>query len=188
MKKYLKETNEIVYITVYKKIKIKNVKDFVKKIKEKLPPKLWVQFFDSEFIVSWQHIFFAVINAKLSFKNQINISKSIDLETLLFASAQNQINKAIKKIGINPKTQNVAIVIVGTREKQIREVLATITKYIGKKPEEFQIGFSNEKKEKILENFRISKNEIESVVKEENMFEAINNIIIERMAILSTKV
>lgn len=188
MKKCLAETNEIIYITGYKNAKIKNVQDFVKKIKEKLPSNVWVQFFNASFIASWQHIFFAVINAKLSFKNQKNISRSIDIETLLFASAQNQINKAIEKIGIKPDTQNVAIVIVAKEEEQIPEVLLNITKYIGSNPDETIIGFSNEKQKKILKKFEISKNEIESVIKDDNIIEAIKDIIIERMAILSTKV
>ena len=188
MKEYLTETNEIIYITGFKNEKINNVKDFVKKIKEKLPSNVWLQFFDASFIANWQHIFFAVINAKLAFKNQKNISKSIDIETLLFASAQNQINKAIKKIGIKPDTQNVAVVIVAKREEQIHEVLLTIAKHIGSKPDESIIGFSSSKLEKILETFEISKNEIESVLKEDNIIKAIKDILIERMAILSTKV
>ena len=188
MKKYLRETNEIVHITGFKNRKINNVKYFVKKIKEKLPSDVWVQFFDASFIASWQHIFFAVINAKLSFKNQKNISKSIDIETLLFASTQNQINKAIEKIGIKPDTQNVAVVIVAKGEEQIHEVLLTITKHIGSKSDKSIIGFSSKKQEKILETFDISNNEIESVLKAGNIGEAIINIIIERMAILSTKV
>lgn len=188
MKKCLVETNEIVYITGYKNVKINNVKDFVKKIKEKLPSNVWIQFFNASFIASWQHIFFAVINAKLSFKNQKNISKSIDIETLLYASAQHQINKAIQKIGIKPDTRNIAIVIVVKEEEQIPNVLLNITKYIGNNQDEAIIGFSNEKQKKIVDIFEISENEIESVLKDDNIFEAIKNIIIERMAILSTQV
>ena len=92
------------------------------------------------------------------------------------------------KIGIKPDTQNVAIVIVAKEEEQIPEVLLNITKHIGSDPDEAVIGFSNEKQKKILEIFEISKNEIESVLKDDNIIEAIKDIIIERMAILSTKI
>ena len=165
MNKFLQETEEIVHITGYKNTKINNVKNFLKKIKEKLPSNVWIQFFDSSVIANWQHIFFAVINAQLSFKNQSNISKSIEMETLLYASAQNQINKAIKKIGIKPDISNMAIVIVAKKEEQIHKILLTITKNIGSKPDESVIGISDEKQEKIIKTFEISKSEIESVIK-----------------------
>ena len=147
MNKYLMESKEIVHITGFKNVNINNVKDFVEKIKEKLPSNVWIQFFDSSVIVNWQHIFFAVINAKLAFNNQCNISKSIDMETLLFASAQNQINKALNLIGIKPHTTKVAILIVAKKEEQINKILLTITKNVGSKPDESVIEFSDEKQE-----------------------------------------
>jgi tRNA threonylcarbamoyladenosine modification (KEOPS) complex Cgi121 subunit len=180
-------SKEIVYITGYKNVKINNVKDFVEKIKEKLPSNVWIQFFDSSVIANWQHIFFAIINAKLAFKNQCNISKSIDMETLLFASAQNQINKAINLIGIKPYTSNIAILIVAKEQEQINKILLTITKKFGIKPDESVIEFSDEKKDRIIKTFEITKNEIESVQIKNDLEEAIKNLIIERMAILSTK-
>jgi KEOPS complex subunit Cgi121 len=187
LKKYFKETDEIVQITGYRELNIDNTKDFVKKIRQKVSEKVWTQFFDSSAIATWQHLFFAILNAQLSFKNQRNISKSIEMETLLYASTQHQINKAIKKIGIKTDSLNIAIVVVGKKEEQIDIALSAISKIIGKEPDESVIEFSDKKQENVFKVFDISKNEIEAVMKNDNIRDAIRDIVIEKMALLSTR-
>ena len=145
LKKHLKETDKVVQITGYRNLDIGNSKEFVKKIREKLPQKTWIQFFDPSVIATWQHLFFAIVNAELSFKNGRNISKSIEMETLLYASAQHQINKAIKKIGIKTDSSDIAIVIVANEEEQIDEALLIISRCLEKKPDESVIEFSDKK-------------------------------------------
>jgi len=186
LKKYINETDEVAQITGYKNLKIDNAKEFVKKIREKLSKKVWIQFFDPSVIATWQHLFFAILNAQLSFRNQKNISKSIEMETLLYASTQHQINKAIKKIGIKDSA-DIAIVIVGKKEEQIDEALSVISRITGKEPDKSILEFSDKKQEKISKVFEISKNEIEVVMKKNNIEDAIRDIVIERMALLSTR-
>ncbi|MCJ7714654.1 hypothetical protein MUO66_09400, partial [Candidatus Bathyarchaeota archaeon] len=81
MIKYLETTKEYAQITGYKNLKIKDSKEFVKEIKGKIPQDVWIQFFDSSVVATWQHLFFAIISAQLGFRNQKNISKSIEMET-----------------------------------------------------------------------------------------------------------
>ena len=90
MIKYIKKTEEFVKITGFKNIKIENINEFVRKIRQEIPRKTWIQFFDASVIATWQHPFFALLNAQLAFRNHKNISKSIEMETLLFTSAQHQ--------------------------------------------------------------------------------------------------
>ena len=187
LKKHLKETDKVVQITGYRNLDIGNSKEFVKKIREKLPQKTWIQFFDPSIIATWQHLFFAIVNAELSFKNGRNISKSIEMETLLYASAQHQINKAIKKIGIKTDSSDIAIVIVANEEEQIDEALLMISRCLEKKPDEAVIEFSDKKHENISKVFDISKKEIKAILKDDNIRNAIRDIVLERMALLSTR-
>jgi tRNA threonylcarbamoyladenosine modification (KEOPS) complex Cgi121 subunit len=187
LKKHLKETDKVVQITGYRNLDIGNSKEFVKKIREKLPQKTWIQFFDPSVIATWQHLFFAIVNAELSFKNGRNISKSIEMETLLYASAQHQINKAIKKIGIKTDSSDIAIVIVANEEEQIDEALLIISRCLEKKPDESVIEFSDKKHENISKVFDISKKEIKAILKDDNIRNAIRDIVLERMALLSTR-
>lgn len=187
MKKYFKESKKFILITGFKNLKICNAKDFIKKIREKTSQKVWIQFFDSSLIATWEHLFFATLNAQLSFKNNSNISKSMEIETLLYASTQNQIDKAIKIIGLKDETEYIAIVIVGKNESQIDETLLEISESIGKKPDDSVIELSKRKLKKIAKEFNISDNEIASVIKKDNINGAVRDIILEKIALLSTK-
>lgn len=57
------------------------------------------QLFDPASIFSKEHLVLAYENAKASFKNRTNRSRSISTEMLLFASAQRQISEAIRLSG-----------------------------------------------------------------------------------------
>ena len=187
MKKYLEENKEFVLITGFKDLKIGNAKDFLKKIRRNVTSKVWIQFFDSSLIASWQHLFFAILNAQLSFKNKKNISKSTEIEVLLYASTQHQIHKAIKLIGIKDRVLDIALVIVGKNQNQIDESFIEIANSIEKEPDESVIELSEKKIEKIIKEFSISKNEIEVIMKKGDIKRAIRDIILEKMALLSTR-
>jgi tRNA threonylcarbamoyladenosine modification (KEOPS) complex Cgi121 subunit len=185
--KWLEETEEFAQITGFKNLKIDNTKKFVKKIRDEMPQKAWIQFFDASVVATWQHLFFATLNAQLSFRNHSNISKSIEMETLLFASTQHQINKAIKKMGIKTDSINIAVVIVAKITKQLDRALSVISRIIGKEPDESVLEISDHKQEIILTIFEISRNEIEAIIKKENTRNAIRDVVLEKVALLSTK-
>ena len=187
MIKYLEKTKEYAQITGYKNLEIKDSKEFIKEIRGKIPQGVWVQFFDSSVVASWEHLLFAIINAQLGFRNQKNISKSIEMETLLYASAQHQIKKAIKNIGVKNDSTEVALIIVAKEIEKINSVLSAISKKIGRKSDEKVLEFSDYKQEKIRIVFEINQNELEAVIKEDNIKNAIRDIVLEKMALLSTK-
>ncbi len=187
MIKYLEKTREYVQITGYRNLKIDDSKEFIKKIRENTPKDVWIQFFDASVVATWQHLFFAILNAQLGFRNQQNISKSIEMETLLYASTQHQIKKAIKKIGVKNDSANIALIIVAKDIERINSVLLAISKKIGSKPDEKVLEFSDYKQEKIPNVFEIKQKEIEAVMKENNIRNSIRDIILEKMALLSTK-
>ncbi len=58
-----------------------------------------VQLFDSKNTVSKRHIIAAYENARSAFENKTNISKSMAMETLLFAAMTRQVGEAIKIMG-----------------------------------------------------------------------------------------
>ena len=187
MIKYLEKTKEYVQITGYRNLKITNSNEFVKKIREDTTKDVWIQFFDASLVATWQHLFFAILNAQLGFRNQSNISKSIEMETLLYASTQHQIKKAIKNIGVKNDSADVALIIVAKDIERINSVLLSISKNISSKPDEKVLEFSDYKEDRILNVFEIKQNEIGAVMKENNIRNSIRDIILEKMALLSTK-
>jgi len=70
------------------------------------------QLFDAGKVVDQYHIYYAVANAYYAVKNGYNISDRLEVESLLYASAQDQISKAINFIGVTPSTRSVAVAVV----------------------------------------------------------------------------
>ena len=96
---------------------------FLKTNRKQTSQNVDIQFFDAELIATQEHLYFAVLNALQAFKNKTNLSKSLAMETMLYASAQRQIQKAIIRTGIKPQTHKMALVIVGDDPKQIETAL-----------------------------------------------------------------
>jgi KEOPS complex subunit Cgi121 len=107
--KYIAEAGKYVEITGFRNVGIKDAEEFVKAARKETPQSTWVQFFDAELVATWQHLYFAVLNALLAFKTERNISKSVAMEVMLYASAQRQIRKAIQLVGVKCDSENVAV-------------------------------------------------------------------------------
>ncbi|MDH5793660.1 MAG: KEOPS complex subunit Cgi121, partial [Candidatus Bathyarchaeota archaeon] len=88
MLKYIEEFGKYAAITGFRNVQIKDTEEFLKKICKKKGSNVETQFFDAKYVATWQHLYFAVLNALTAFKNKGNISKSVTMETLLYASAQ----------------------------------------------------------------------------------------------------
>ena len=95
MLKQITEYNKYIEITGFRNIKIENTPAFLSVLHKLLPGDIEIQFSDADFVASWEHLYFAIVNALTAFKNKRNISKSLAVETVLYASAQRQIKKAI---------------------------------------------------------------------------------------------
>lgn len=77
------------------------------------------QLFDADKITNQHQLYYAAANAYYAMESGGNISNKLDVETLLYASAQNQISKAIKLIGVSSKTRRIAVVVVSEQENDL---------------------------------------------------------------------
>ncbi len=186
MQHHFEEFNRYVEITGYRNIAFEKVEEFLKANRKQTLKEVDIQFFEADLVATEQHLYFAVLNALRAFKDKTNISKSLAMETMLYASAQRQIQKSINLIGIKPETKNMAITIIGKKPKQIELLLQDLSICVGSQPNQTTLSITNDKKEKILKVFKITKAEIETL-KECDLEEAIVDLVIERVALLSTQ-
>ena len=186
MLQYIKEYGKYVEITGYHYIEFDKAEIFLKANRKEKEKNVDIQFFDAELIATQEHLYFAVLNALQAFTNKTNLSKSLAMETMLYASAQRQIQKAINRSGIQPHTQNMALIIIGDDPKQIETTLKAITMSVGSEPDESVLDLTKNKEEKIKEAFEITVEELR-VLENGNQKKAVTNIIIERVALLSTQ-
>jgi tRNA threonylcarbamoyladenosine modification (KEOPS) complex Cgi121 subunit len=184
---YIEEFRKYAIITGFRNIKVRNKDDFLKRMHKEKRSGIETQFFDAKSVATWQHLYFALLNALRAFKNGDNISKSLAMETMIYASAQRQIRKAMEFIGISIDTSEIALLAVGDNSENLKSVLSMISRNINAKNSDAVLELSEEKKKIIREKFGISDLELKTTMKKDNLKEALTNLVIERMALLVTQ-
>jgi len=168
-------------------VKINDTEKLLKKLHAAKPLDTGLQIFDAKFVATWQHIYFAVLNALKAFRNNENISKSLAVEIMIYASAQRQIQKAMKSLGITPRTSEMAIVLIGDKAESLKYTLSQISKIIKLHEDEAVLELTRAKVKLILERFNISDLELKTVMGENGLYAALTSLVIERMALLATQ-
>jgi len=185
--KHVQEFGKYIAIAGFRTQQIENVEAFLEKAKNAAAENCEIQFFDAGLVASWQHLYFAALNALKAFKNGENISKSLAMEMLLYASAQRQIHKAMNKLGIKQNICKVAVVVVGENPNNVESTLNNVLRVVDGKRDDKVLGLTPEKIAKVRRVFEISDTEIEAVADGKTLEEAITDLVIERMALLATE-
>ncbi|MCW3995235.1 MAG: KEOPS complex subunit Cgi121 [Candidatus Bathyarchaeota archaeon] len=183
---HIEEYAKYLVISGFKQISFKNVETFLKKIRKQTQP-VEIQFFDADLVATQEHLYFAVLNALQAFKGKTNISKSPAMETMLYASAQRQIQRALDRCGIKPQTKNMAVVIIGENPGQVETQLQGITASICSQIDESILELSNAKLGKIKKAFKITTEELQTVAKGVGKEKAVVDLVIERVALLASQ-
>ena len=142
--------------------------------------------FNANSIAGTEHLYFAALNALKAFESNLNISNSLAVETLLYASAQRQIKKAVELLGINAESSEVAVLVVAETEAKVRETLESISEFVQAIRDDSVIELSDEKFKTIQELFGISELELEAKLEKKGFEkEALVNLVLEHMALLT---
>jgi KEOPS complex subunit Cgi121 len=185
--KEIEEFRKYVALAGFRNVKIKHIEEFLKMIRKEKPSSVEIQFFDAKFVATWQHLYFAALNALTALKNGENTSESLAMESLLYASAQRQIRKAMKLLGIKANSSEIAVLIIGERLELVRLALSLVSKQVEAKCDDTVLGLSKEKIADIQKVFVISDVELETVMKKDGLEKALTDLVIERMALLATQ-
>jgi KEOPS complex subunit Cgi121 len=181
------EFGKYAVITGFRNIVIRNKEEFLKQACKERRSDVETQFFDAKFIATWQHLYFALLDALTAFRNGMSISKSLAMESMIYASGQRQIRKAVELVGIAVGTSEIALVIIGNDSEIAKSMLSKISENINRISDDTVLELSEEKQRTVQEKFAISDLELKAIVKDGNLKEALTNLVIERMAILATQ-
>jgi len=187
MLKCIEEFGKYVEIAGFKNAKIYDVGKFCEGTKKAKPPKVELQFFNARRIATWKHLYFAVLNAATAFEKQTNASRSLAVETMLYASAQCQIREAMSIVGINEKCSEIAVIIIGNEPKTMKTTLAMVSERIQGKRDDNVLEMTPETSEEIEKEFEISPSELEAIAMNGKRDQALLNLILERVALVSTR-
>ena len=188
MQKRLEEYGKTLQISGFRNVHVKDAKLFSNTLKDKLPVDCDFQLFDADLVATWEHLYFAVLNALMNLKGPLGISKSIAVETVLYASAQRQIRKAIEFMGLKPDSKNAAITVVCNHEESIEAAIKAASELLGAQSDDSVLELSEEKVNRIRKAFKISDAELDaSKSRGANKEQALVDLIVERVALLSTR-
>lgn len=183
---HLEEYGQFVEIAGYRGIKFEVAEAYLKAHRMQTHV-VAVQFFDADLVATPRHLYFAALNALQAFKGKTNISKTVAMETMLYASAQRQIQKAIARSGIKPNTQNMAVLIIGEQQQTVELALAAVSACAGKAPDDRVLDMNSAKLKSIKKGFDIGESEVEVVRKGDDGVVAVADLVIERVALLATQ-
>ncbi len=177
------------YIVVagFKNVKIKDINGFLERVRIEVR-EANVQFFDAKLIAGQQHLHFAALNALKAFEKKSNISSSLAIEALLYASAQRQIRKALNTLGVKQDSSQVAVLIIAENRHGMDYCLKVLPKLIPGERDDAVLELTNEKIGDIKKLFGISDLEIEAKLRRKGLErEALADLVIEHVALLATQ-
>jgi KEOPS complex subunit Cgi121 len=181
------EPNENITIVGFRNVQIEGVNGFLEYFRKEKGGAS-VQFFDAKHVAGPQHLYFAALNALNAFEKNTNISNNLAVEALLYASAQRQIKKAVKMLGIKKDSSEVAALIITENRHKKSDHLRLVTKTIPGERDDSVLKLTDKKLETIKTLFGISDLEFKAKLEKEGLEkEAITDLVIERMALLGTK-
>ena len=187
MLKEIGEYGRFVGISGFRKVQIENAKAFLEVLHKSVPVEVEVQLFDAGLVATWEHLYFAALNALMAFRAGSNLSKSLAVESVLFASAQRQIMRAIDLMGVKAKIGDVAVLLFGENERVVEEALSSTARAVGVEPDESVLDLSMEKIMHVKETFDISDAELEATSAKNSLDGALVYAVVERVALLSTR-
>jgi len=185
--KHIEEHGKYVLITGFRDAKMVDAKAFLETVRKNQPCDSEIQLFDADLVATWQHLYFAVLNALMAFKTNRNLSNSVAVETALYASGQRQITKAIAQIGVKPHTNNVAAIILSWSAGVAEAFLEAISTALDVLPDESVLELTEGKVKRLKQVFDISELELEAVSANGYTEKALVDLIIERVALLATR-
>jgi tRNA threonylcarbamoyladenosine modification (KEOPS) complex Cgi121 subunit len=166
-------------------VQVETVESVVNLVRERLGD-VTVQLFDATYVAGWQHLFFAALNALKAFRNGTNISNSLAVECLLYASAQTQIRVALDVMGIKETSSEVAILVVGSEAGSVKRSLMETLKLLHGVLVDDVLDLSDKKLKSVKRLFAISDEEVGAMSEKAGQKAAISDLVIEHMALLAT--
>ena len=187
MLKFIEEYGRYIGIAGFNDVAIRSPESFLREIERQIPPHVDVQFFDADHVATWEHLYFAALNALTVSENGQNISKSLAMETLLFAAAEKQIVKATELVGIKSTSQRIAVLVVGNKSETVRSTMLLVAKHLGRQPDETVLELDEGKIRLIQHIFNMKSLELETLMEDNDSKRAVVDLVIEKMALSTTR-
>ena len=140
-----------------------------------------LQLFDAGSVAGWRHIYHAAVNALNAFVSGTAVSNSLEVETMLYASCQDQISKAFTMMGVSLGTSEAAVLVFSETTGAAREAAVKAAKRIGVADDQV-LEVSEGKLTRLKELFEIEEEAIGTLGV--SQAEALTSLVVEKGALL----
>jgi tRNA threonylcarbamoyladenosine modification (KEOPS) complex Cgi121 subunit len=150
-------------------------------------PVLTVQLMNGQLITDETHLLSAAQNALNAQHGNYMHARSLDVEIIVYASAQRQISRALEDLGVFDGLERVAAVVIGTDRDTVNRTLNDLIKIIGnesKRPFEA----TKNRFERIMKHFQIDIEEVRTFTESEDdveLLEALSRCVVSRVSLVA---
>jgi tRNA threonylcarbamoyladenosine modification (KEOPS) complex Cgi121 subunit len=172
------ESSQKVAITGIRGAVIENTDNTLKEL-DQIKGSAVFQIFDSNQVAGWRHLYYSAVNALNAMESGEAVSDNLEVEAMLYASAQDQISKAIKMMGVTPKTKEIALLVISKDPKNIAQEIA---KHLGEVDDNV-LKLDQKKYDRLRKTYSITEKALETF--KGHKYEALESLIIEKCALMS---
>lgn len=175
MKSYETLTTHIVGVS---EVQIDDVNEVLRQIKGLMKEKdIILQLVNADRITNEEHLQVASYHAQKAFQQNTATSNSLEIETLLYATGQRQITKALARVGLTPQTKNVAAIIYAPPNiTNLSELIQEVVSILKGTQSDKVFALTPKKEKDLMQLFEIIPVELQTA--------SLHELIIERMAML----
>jgi len=141
------------------------------------------QLLDAGMVAGEEHLLVSAFNALRAFEMGLNVSSDLGIEALTFASAQRQIAKAIKLMGLKPGEMDIAVLLIAGSGEAATRALEAIGRALGAERDDGVLEVDEEKAGRIAETFGLSEAELSACSRLGGLAEAVKALVLERVAL-----
>ena len=148
---------------------------------------LTIQLMNGLLIADETHLLSAAQNAINAKRGEYMLSRSLDVEILVFASAQRQIGRALDTLGVYDGLDEIAVVVVGTDTSSVEDSIQDLAGKIGSEVIPAFVA-SNERLERIKDHYQIDDKEIKAISdsdKIESQLTALSRCLVSRVSLVA---
>ncbi len=153
----------------------------VRAVGEAASPQV-AQIVDAGRVAGRDHLYMAAVNAARSTETGMAVSKSITVEALLYASAQDQITKALATMGVSVGSTRVALIVFAHGRGEAEEAYSRAAKLLGVE-DDGVLEIDVEKAKVLREAYGVGDEELEAA----GGPGALGRLVVERGALLSLR-
>ncbi len=183
---YLQEYDRYVMITGVRSAEIPDPKMVLQQLRRSASG-IETQILDAKGVAGRDHLRFAALNALKGRAQGIEMTESLAVEVLLYASAQRQIKNAIAALGVSSNSRNLAIIAIANDRQALERFEIELPRTVGGKTDESVLEEGDEATVRRI--FGITDNQVRALVRKDvTERDALTRLVIEKMALLSSQI